>query len=120
MSLSNLNVNILTCIPKGDNVTGNISFVNIHKSLDIQNVEQRKIKELFFAVLFEGFEMENADVDENTFSFTKEYDVEIRIQEIKSGNFITLDKIQGEKSITKNMKKNWKYEHYANDTYLFF
>lgn len=104
MSLSNLNVNVLPCYPVGSRDTGDVSFTKIHTTFPIVEAEdgERKIKELFFGLLFNGMQDRKVEVDaDEIFSFDANYEVRIRLAELSTGQCIDLDKFETKEKFEK-------------------
>lgn len=107
MSISNLNINVLSCYPKGNNQTGDIALVKIHTDFPViydKENNLRKIEEFFLGMLISG--MDNADVEKNpeeVFSIKENYKIKIRLSEVQTGRFMDLDEFETKEKFEKNI-----------------
>lgn len=84
MSIANLNVNILPCIPKGENKTGKVNLFDIHTDTFeiIFDENNRRLSKLYFTLFINPMENINSEKDaEEIFSFDENYAIRIRLTE---------------------------------------
>lgn len=113
MSISNINVAVVPCYPRGDNRTGELHLTKVHTEFPIvADVNGNKyIKELYFAVLIDAMQNPSFEVDANdVFDFNTNYRVRLRLSETVNDGAYDLDEFDTKAKFAKVRQKHGQYE----------
>lgn len=104
MSITNLNINILPCIPMGDNKTGKINLIDVHTDTFkiVSENNNRKLQKLYFTLFINPMENINSEKDTNEiFSFDENYAIRIRLTETANFSSHDLDEFETKEAFDK-------------------